>query len=317
MGSYAELMTNYASVEKMGQSIAKSGMFGCQSMDQGIVIATHCFLSNLSPLEYSKRYMMVNGKPMKKYDAMLAEFRQLGGSHKVLSKTCDLASIEMEFKGEKNTFSLAWEDAKKETFPYNGKESEIISKLANGQSPDLKPKYTNPRDRSIMLWARLISDSVRTMTPEVNFGVYTPEELEDLPGDSNSTRTTPEVPTPKAPTEVKLPPTPVDVPQPKTPLVEVPQPLAGTDEPPIDPASPITDKQVERIRELVKIINQAQSDFSKRLKDKLIAAGVPDGKATGLTYQEGAQLLERLEKKEIEAALTISLTPRTGAANPT
>jgi hypothetical protein len=100
-------------------------------------------------------------------------------------------------------------------------------------------------------------------------------------------------------------------------LVEVPQPLAGTDEPPIDPASPITDKQVDRIRELVKIINQAQSDFSKRLKDKLIAAGVPDGKATGLTYHEGAQLLERLEKKEIEAALTISLTPRAGAANPT
>ena len=168
-----------------------------------------------------------------------------------------------------------------------------------------------------MLFARLVSDSVRTVCPEVAYGVYTPEELEDLPGESNSTRTTPEVPTPKAPTEVKPPPAPVELPKPTAPLVDVPQPLAGTDEPAIDPASPSTDKQVTRIRELVPIINQAQPDFAKRLKDKLIAAGVPDGKATGLTYLEANQLIELLEKKEIEAVFTLSLSPRTGATNPT
>jgi hypothetical protein len=317
MGSYAEVVANYGAIEKMGNSIAKSGMFGCQSMDQGVVIAIDCFLSNMSPLEYAKRNKIVNGKPFMQYDSILAAFHERGGISQLISKTPDLASVELEYKGVKKTFSLSWDEAQKEAFPYNGKEGDIIAKLAAGQKPELKPKYATPRSRAIMLFARLVSDSIRTVCSEVVYGVYTPEELEDLPGESNSTRTTPEVPTPKAPTEVKPPPTPVDVPQPKTPLVEVPQPLAGTDDPPIDPASPITDKQVDRIRELVKIINQAQSDFSKRLKDKLIAAGVPDGKATGLTYQEGAELLERLEKKEIEAALTISLTPRTGAANPT
>ena len=317
MGSYAEVVANYSAIEKMGNSIAKSTMFGCQNADQGVVIAVECFLSNMSPLEYAKRNKIVNGKPFKQYDAMLAEFHERGGKSRIISKTPDLASIELEYQGHKQTSSVTWEDAKKETFPYNGKEGDLVAQLAAGQTPPLKPKYATPRSRAIMLFARVVSDGIRSMCPEVNFGVYTPEELEDLPGESNSTRTTPEVPTPKSPTEVKPPPTPVDVPQPKTPLVEVPQPLAGTDEPPIDPASPITDKQVERIRELVKIINQAQSDFSKRLKDKLISAGVPDGKATGLTYAEGAQLLERLEKKEIEAALTISLSPRTGATNPT
>jgi hypothetical protein len=317
MGSYAEVVANYGAIEKMGNSIAKSTMFGCQNADQGVVIAVECFLSNMSPLEYAKRNKIVNGKPFKQYDAMLAEFHERGGASKLVSKTPDLASIELEYDDKKQTFSLSWEDAQKETFPYNGKEGDLVAQIAAGQTPPLKPKYATPRSRAIMLFARVVSDGIRSMCPEVNFGVYTPEELEDLPGESNSTRTTPEVSPAKAPTEVKPPPTPVDVPQPKTPLVDVPQPLAGTDEPPIDPASPITDKQVERIRELVKIINQAQSDFSKRLKDKLIAAGVPDGKATGLTYQEGAQLLERLEKKEIEAALTISLTPRAIAENPT
>jgi hypothetical protein len=317
MGSYAEVVANYGAIEKMGNSIAKSTMFGCQNADQGVVIAVECFLSNMSPLEYAKRNKIVNGKPFKQYDAMLAEFHEREGKSKILSKTPDLASIELELNGHKMTSSLSWEDAQQETFPYNGKEGDIVSMLAAGNKPPLKPKYATPRSRAIMLFARVVSDAIRSMCPEVNFGVYTPEEIEDLPGESNSTRTTPEVPTPKAPTEVKPPPTPVDCPQPKTPLVDVPQPLAGTDDPSIDPSSPITDKQVDRIRELVKIINQAQSDFSKRLKDKLIAAGVPDGKATGLTYQEGAQLLERLEKKEIEAALTISLTPRTGATNPT
>jgi len=152
------------------------------------------------------------------------------------------------------------------------------------------------------------------MCPEVNYGVYTAEEIDDLPGEG-SARPVPEVPAPKAPMEIKPPPTPVDVPQPKTPLVDTPQPLAGVDEPSPDPMSPITDAMVTRIRELVRLINQAQPDFSKRLKDKLVAAGIPDGKATGLTYLEGQKLLEKLETKEPDAVFTLSLSR--GSENPT
>lgn len=316
MGSYAELVVNYSAVENLGKSIAKSAMFGCQSADQGVVIAVDCFLSGMSPLEYAKRNKIVNGRPFKQYDSMLAEFHERGGKSKIVSKTQDLASIELEYQGHKQTFSLSWADAQKETFPYNGKEGELVAMLAAGQTPPLKPKYATPRSRSIMLFARVVSDAIRTMCPEVNYGVYTTEEIDDLPGESNSTRPVVDVPAPKPQSEIKPPPTPVELPKP-SPTVEVAQPLAGTDEPPIDPASPITDRQVERIRELVKIINQAQPDFSGRLKQKLIAAGVPDGKATGLTYLEGQQLLDLLEKKEIEAVFTLSLSSRSGVENPT
>lgn len=311
MGTYGELVANYGAIEKLGHAIAKSAMFGCQSMDQGVVIATDCFLSGVSPIEYAKRNKIVNGKPFKQYDTMLAEFHERGGKSKIVSKTPDLASIELELNGHKMTSSLSWEDAQQETFPYNGKEGDIVAMLAAGNKPALKPKYATPRSRAIMLFARVVSDAIRSMCPEVNYGVYTAEEIEDLPGEGTA-RMTPEVPTPKAPTEVKPPPTPVDVPQPKTPLVDTPQPLAGAD---FD-NEPIPDDMVARIRELVKIISQVQPDFSKRLKDKLLASGVADGKATGLTRLEGQQLLEKLERKEIEAVFTLSLTKR-GTENPT
>jgi hypothetical protein len=315
MGTYGELVANYQAVERLGQSIAKSAMFGCQSEHQGIVIATDCFLSGISPLEYAKRNKIVNGKPFKQYDTMLAEFHERGGKSRLVSKTPDLASIELEFGEVKKTFSLSWEDAQQETFPYNGKEGDIVAMLAAGNKPALKPKYATPRSRAIMLFARVVSDAIRSMCPEVNYGVYTAEEIEDLPGEG-AARMTPEVPTPKAPTEVKPPPTPVVVPQPQAPVTEVPQPLAGADSPPIDTTQPITDARKARIVELVKIINQAQPDFSKRLKAKLLAAGVPDGLVAGLTIAEGEELISLLERKEIDAALTMSLTKR-GTENPT
>lgn len=318
MGTYPELVANYGAIEKLGQSIAKSGMFGCQSMDQGVVIATDCFLSGISPLEYAKRNKIVNGKPFKQYDTMLAEFHERGGKSRLISKTADLASIELEFGDLKKTFSLSWEDAQQETFPYHTdrdmKEQMVIEKLAKGERPQLKAKYATPRSRAIMLFARVVSDAIRSMCPEVNYGVYTQEEIEDLPGEGNS-RAVPEVPTPRAPVEIKPPPTPVDVPQPKTPLVEEPQPLAGADIPLPDPDSPITEKMVNRIRELVPLINQIQPDFSKRLKEKLVNAGIPEGKATGLTIAEGAKLLEVLERKEVDAVFALSLSR--GTENPT
>jgi hypothetical protein len=292
-------------------------MFGCQSMDQGVVIAVDCFLSGMSPLEYAKRNKIVNGRPFKQYDSMLAEFHERGGVSRLVSKTPELAEIELEYEGVKKTFSLSWADAQKETFPYLGKEAEIIRDIEAGKTVPLKPKYATPRSRAIMLFARCVSDAIRSMCPEVNYGVYTAEEMDDLPGESNSARSVPEIPTPRPTPEVKPPPSPVEVPKPVLPPVDSPQPLAGADEPGVDSNSPITEAQLVRIRELVKIINQSQPDFSRRLKEKLIAAGIPDGKANGLTYLEGQQLLHKLEAKEPEAVFAISLGARNGAPNPT
>jgi hypothetical protein len=302
--NYLDLVSNYGAITELGKNIAKSGMFGCQTIDQGVVIAADCFLSNVSLMEYARRNKIVNGKPFKQYDSMLAEFHERGGDSNLISKTPELASIELEFRGTKKTFSISWEDAQQETFPYLGKEGDIVAKLVRGDKPELKPKYARPRSRAIMLFARVVSDAIRTMCPEVNYGVYTAEEIDDLPGESNSK--------PVAPSLDFKPP----VPTPETRNVEAtdeskiykpaPEDLA----PLPDAKGPITEEIVLKIREAVKLINQIEPDFSKRLKEKLVAAGVPDGKATGLSLLEGQQLLQKLEMREMDAIFSLKFDSR-------
>lgn len=308
MASYEAMIVNYAAIEKLGASIAKSQMFGASTIDQGIIIATDCYLANMSPIEYARRNKIVNGKPFKQYDTMLAEFHERGGKSRIISKTEELAAIELEFNSIKREFSLSWQDAQKETFPYNGKEAEIISTLAAGKQPQLKAKYATPRSRAIMLFARVVSDAIRSMCPEVNFGYYTPEEIEDLPGGEVAPVRTPANPVAPTQPEVKPPSAPVQVPTPPPPS-EVPVPLAGADGPFDDTPddAPITEDLINKIREVVKVINQTpgHADFSKKLKEKLGEGGLKS-----LTQGQGRKLFEVLERKEIAAVFELSLIGR-------
>ena len=52
--------------------------------------------------------------------------------------------------------------------------------LQRGQKPPLKAKYSTPRARMQMLWARCVSDGVRVVAPECVQGIYTPEETSDF-----------------------------------------------------------------------------------------------------------------------------------------
>lgn len=154
-------------IGKLGGSFAHSGMFGCKTEAQGHVLAMHCVMEGVSPLTIMQTYHFIEGKLSMRADAMLGRFVSLaGGSYKVVSRTPDLASVEMTIDGKTQVFSLAWSDAQKEPFT-KGKDGGVAF------------KYSTPRSRMQMLWCRVISDGVRTMAPQVVCGAYTPEELED------------------------------------------------------------------------------------------------------------------------------------------
>jgi hypothetical protein len=134
----------------------------------------------------AERYHIIHGRLSMRADAMLADFRtKCSGSHKVIERTADAAEIELAIKGSKQVqrFRLTWEEAKQEPFVYVGKEASIIERIQKGAWKDLmlKPKYATPRSRCQMLWARVVSDGVRAMAPEVVAGYYTPEEIDDGP----------------------------------------------------------------------------------------------------------------------------------------
>lgn len=193
----------------LGSAIAKSQIFGCENESQGIVIAMTCMVRQVDPLSLAERNHLFHGKLSMKADAMLAGLRQLGAIHKIISRTHELAEIEITRDGNTVRFALSWEDALKEPFVYNGKEQAIVDALAAGKPPKLKPKYATPRSRMQMLWARVVSDGVRAVAPEVCVGSYSPEEVADMDEvveaeQSRSTATVVETPRQAPPTAGRI-----------------------------------------------------------------------------------------------------------------
>jgi len=155
----------------IGEAIFHSGMFGCQNAKQGQVLALTCLKRGIPPMDLAERYNIIQGKLSKKYDAMISSFRQAGGRHQVLKKEVDVASIELiDADGNKLVETLTWEEAKEEPFVYQ----------KDGKT--LKKNWATPRARRQSLWARVVSEGIRTLAPEHVAGVYTPEETSDFTG---------------------------------------------------------------------------------------------------------------------------------------
>lgn len=302
--TYAEMVQSIAAIEQMGKWIAMSGMFGTKLLDQACVIAMDLYITNLPVREYIKRNSLVMGRPSIPYDAQLAAFRERGGKSKMLSKTADLASIELSLDGMTQTFSLSWEEAQRETFPYDGKENEILELLAAGKQPKLKAKYATPRSRAIMLFARLVSDSIRTMCPEVNFGSYTPEEIEDIPTAVTQRSEAPAVTTYSNSTGGLTKNPAVASSATVTPSQPVAQETANQFSVSLnDPLLP--DHKVKLLNQMKFLAQNGIPDIKDRVKAALLKNKLE--LLDDLTIGEGDRLMKALELREIETWATETL----------
>lgn len=271
------LQNPQAFLEFLGQAISKSQFIKCPNTESGIVIATICVIENMSPLEFDRTYHMIAGRPTMKYDAMLAGLVNEGLEYEVLRRDPEEARLRVTSADKKHSqeFSMTIEDAQQESWfwgkPQNGK-----------QVP--KDNWKAPRSRMQMLFARVVSDAVRTMASGVVSGIYTPEEMADITGTdlTGSSSTTdikwsddekqpdatpqPSLPSPE-PVAATAPPPKAETPKPEVPKTEVPkteapkteaakpEPSATVSEPAsdaIDPASPgsITELQIDRLRSM-------------------------------------------------------------------
>lgn len=157
-------------LDRMRTPIAS--MVAC-TPDQADTVMLTCMLEGLTPMDFMRKYHMVQGKPTMKADAMLATFRlQYGGKHKVVARTPERAAIVLEDKdGETFEAELTLEELNQSRWPWvDWKADKKV----------YKDNYATPLDRKTMLWARLVSDSIRAFCPEINNGIYTPEEIEDV-----------------------------------------------------------------------------------------------------------------------------------------
>ena len=156
MTLYQQMGDPVNAVVVIGTAIAKSRLFGCETVEQGQVLALECMVRGMPPLTLAEKYHLIQGKLSMRADAMLAEFNARGGKHKIKERSPERVSITLILDGESQDFSFTWEEALLESFVYSK------DKGPDGQ-PLLKDNYATPRRRMQMLWARVVSDAVRAI----------------------------------------------------------------------------------------------------------------------------------------------------------
>ena len=175
---YQKIQDPLLAIEKLGEMIAFSGLFGCSKKEQGQVLAMQCLTEGKPPLELAKTYHMIDGKLSMKSDAMLAKFQMSGG--RVLWKERTGEKVVAEFTHRGQTVSIG-----------HTLKEHMESGVALGKDNKLKENWRKfPRQ---MLTARCISEGVRLLAPEIVYGIYTPEEVSDFDGGKPAVESKPEV----------------------------------------------------------------------------------------------------------------------------
>ena len=67
-------------IERAGDLIAKSGLFGVKTPEQAIALMLVAQAEGRNPFEAARDYHIIQGRPALKADAILARFQQAGGT---------------------------------------------------------------------------------------------------------------------------------------------------------------------------------------------------------------------------------------------
>lgn len=164
--------------DQMAESVA--ALISCD-VRQGRAMAIQMLCEGLNPMQLSRRYHWIQGRPSMRADAMRAEFRMnYGGDFEIIEATGDVAHIKFtDAKGREYPSKITWQEAQREPWPWKKGCGPGTDKteptLAN-----LKDNWATPLSRANMLMARATSSALRFICPELVAGVYTPEEMQDV-----------------------------------------------------------------------------------------------------------------------------------------
>ena len=164
---YSQIVDPMAAMEQMGLVLYRSGMFGCGNADQGKLLALACMCERRNPVEMSRTYHIIEGRLSMRADAMQAAFLSAGGRVQWVETTAEICRAKFTHP----------------EFAPDGVEVAVTMKELNDggvtQGKDgIKSVYRKfPRQ---MLRARVISEAIRMIMPQIVAGVYTPEEVGDV-----------------------------------------------------------------------------------------------------------------------------------------
>lgn len=145
-------------IERMGSFLAKSGMFGCTKVEQGIVLAMACVTHGMTPIEVSNKYWIIDGKLSRKAGSALAEFKRLGGKY-TWEKTGMEPTPNPDDREAVGVFELDGETVRVSMTMADAKTAGLFRK---GSAWEKQPDN--------MLRARVSSKALGMLAPEIYYG---------------------------------------------------------------------------------------------------------------------------------------------------
>ena len=147
-------------IERMATAVAKSGLFGIKTPEQGVALMLIAQAEGLHPAIAARDYHVIQGRPALKTDAMMARFQQAGGKVEWKVYTDDEVTGVFSHPAG-GSLTVTWTLSQAKRIGLAGKDN-----------------WKNyPR---AMLRARCISEGIRSVYPGCVVGVYTPEEVQDF-----------------------------------------------------------------------------------------------------------------------------------------
>lgn len=152
----------------MAKFASDSGLFGDMNHNQCVALMLLCQAKNMHPMLATERYHIIKGRSSMKAETMMAEFQNAGGRVKWLRLDAEAAEAEFSHPSG-GTVTIEW-----------------TIEMARKAGLAGKDNYKNYG--RAMLRSRVVSEGVRTVLPGAVLGVYTPEEIMDMP-DAETVRT--------------------------------------------------------------------------------------------------------------------------------
>lgn len=178
----AQVFNSMQALETFGNYIFQSNMFGARNPAEGFVIGITCQQEGMTLLQFKERYHVMMGQVTIKSEAMLANLLELGGEYEIQARTPDRVAIKLTYKKASFLSEIKWEDIKDEAYTRANKDANGKNYADNVpiEQRRYKDNWSTPRRRMQMMWARAVSDGVRTVCPLATRGHYTPEEAVDF-----------------------------------------------------------------------------------------------------------------------------------------
>lgn len=204
-----EIVISMDDMQTMARAIAQSGMFGVRDEAQAMSLMLLCQAEGLHPVLALRRYHIIEGKPSMRADALQGEFEQMGAIlwHERTDTECSatffrdkrqatvdaIRRARLRYSTMKSGQSVAHLSEMGELTIIRTIEDATEKKVAMSWKDNRwQMKHNWKQSPRQMLHARCLSEGVRAIAPGLIAGIYTEDEILDLPESDDSASMTPE-----------------------------------------------------------------------------------------------------------------------------